>query len=58
MSWPVEPSKTSRQPVEVVQHRRYCCKFPQEADHQRPPGAANPLANLWDNGADPVAGHT
>jgi hypothetical protein len=21
----------------------------------RPPGAANPLANLWDNGADPVA---
>jgi uncharacterized protein DUF4953/uncharacterized protein DUF5117 len=22
----------------------------------RPPGAAQPLANLWDNGADPVAG--
>ena len=24
-------------------------------DDARPPGAAHPLANLWDNGADPVA---
>ena len=25
-------------------------------DDARPPGAAHPLANLWDNGEDPVAG--